>query len=195
MNEKIKKSARASGAILVILALSVLAGFLYQTVWDAIDRGRYPREFSEYVSAYSEKYGVPEYIVYSVIKVESDFASNAVSHAGAIGLMQITPDTFSWISMMMKRTADTGMLYDPETNIEYGTYLLSYLYMRYNRWDTAFAAYNAGVTRADEWIQDPRYADEDGRLTNIPFKERKQYVKRVKDAIRVYKSLYGTDYS
>ena len=48
-------------------------------------------------------------------------ASSAVSSAGAVGLMQITPDTFSWISMLMTRTADSGMLYDPETNIEDGT--------------------------------------------------------------------------
>ncbi len=192
MNERVKKGIRTSGVILIILAAAVLAGFLYQTVWDAIDRTRYPRDFSEYVSKYSDQYGVPEYVIYAVIKVESGFTSNAVSSAGAVGLMQITPDTFSWISMLMKRTADSGMLYDPETNIEYGTYLLSYLYMRYNRWDTVFAAYNAGMSRADEWLKNPEYTDEDGRLTDIPYKETAKYVKRVNDAIGVYKRLYGT---
>ncbi len=192
MNNRLKKSARMSGAILLILAAAVLAGFLYQTVWDAIDRARYPRDYSEYVTKYSDQYGIPEYVIYSVIKVESDFVSNAVSSKGAVGLMQITPDTFSWISMLMKRTSDSGMLYDPETNIEYGAYLLSYLYMRYNRWDTAFAAYNAGMTRVDGWLRNPEYTDENGRLVNIPYKETSKYVKRVNDAIEVYKRLYGT---
>ncbi len=192
MHEKLKKSVRMSAVILIILAAAVLAGFLYQTVWDAIDRARYPRDFSDYVTKYCDRYGVPEHVVYAVIKVESGFQSNAVSSAGAVGLMQITPDTFSWISMMLKRTSDSGMLYDPETNIEYGTYLLSYLYMRYNRWDTAFAAYNAGMSRADEWLKNPQYTDDDGRLTNIPYKETAKYVRKVNDAIGVYKRLYGT---
>ena len=147
-----KKTARRSAAILVILCLSVLAGFLYSVIWDKVDRVRFPREYAEYVSEYSAAYGVPEYIVYAVIKTESDFVSNAVSSAGAVGLMQITPDTFAWISMLMKETNEAGMLYDPATNIRSGTYLLSYLYMRYNRWDVVFAAYNAGMTQAEAAI-------------------------------------------
>ncbi len=194
MNTRIKSSLRMSVVIIVILVLSVVAGFLYQTIWDAIDRVRYPQDYSEYVTKYAAEYGVPEYIVYAVIKVESDFASNALSHAGAVGLMQMTPDTFAWVSMLMKQSEDPGMLYDPETNIEYGTYLLSYLYMRYNRWDTVFAAYNAGMTRVDGWLEDPAIADENGLLVDIPIKETDKYVDRVNDAIRVYKRLYYAAY-
>ncbi|MBR2848417.1 MAG: lytic transglycosylase domain-containing protein [Clostridia bacterium] len=194
MTSNFKKSVRMSAVILTILIASILCAFLYQTIWDAIDRSRYPQEYSEYVTEYSRRFGVPEHVIYAVIKVESDFVSNAVSPAGAVGLMQITPDTFSWISMLMKRSDDTGMLYDPETNIEYGTYLLSYLYMRYNRWDTVFAAYNAGMTRVDEWLTTPDYTDGDGRLTNVPYKETRKYIDRVNDSIRVYKRLYGETY-
>jgi len=185
-----KTTVRRSAVIVIILVLSILSGLLYQIVWDRIDRARYPQEYSEYVSACSAVYGVPEYVIYSVIKTESDFSSNAVSSAGAVGLMQITPDTFSWISMMMKRSDDVGMLYDPKTNIEYGTYLLSYLYAKYNRWDTVFAAYNAGMGITDEWLADPAYSDEDGKLTDIPYKETRSYVKKVNGAIDVYKRLY-----
>ena len=92
--------------------------------------------------------------------------------------------------MLMKRTAEDGMLYDPKTNIEYGTYLLSYLYMRYNRWDTVFAAYNAGMTRVDGWLTDPALTDENGRLQEIPIKETQEYVKKVNNAIDVYRRLY-----
>ncbi len=185
-----RKTARRSAAIVAILVLSILCALIYQVVWDKIDRQRYPRQYSDYVTEYSAAYGVPEYVVYAVIKVESDFTSNAESHAGAIGLMQIMPDTFDWISMRLKRNSEQGMLYDPRTNIEYGTYMLSYLYMRYNRWDTAFAAYNAGHGRVDQWITDPEYADEDGNLVKIPFRETQKYVEKVNDAIEVYKRLY-----
>lgn len=185
-----KKTAQRSAAILAILVLSVLAGFLYSMIWERVDRVRYPQEYQEYVSEYSVAYGVPEYIIYAVIKTESDFVSNAVSDAGAVGLMQITPDTFEWISMLMKEDIDPGMMYDPGTNIRYGSYLLSYLYMRYNRWDVVFAAYNAGVTRADQWLADPACVDENGELVHIPFEETEKYVKKVNDAIDVYRRLY-----
>jgi soluble lytic murein transglycosylase len=185
-----KKTARRSAAIVIILVLSIVCALIYQVVWDKIDRQRYPRQYSEYVSEYSAAYGVPEYVVYAVIKVESDFASNAESHAGAIGLMQLMPDTFDWVSMRLKRSSEQGMLYDPRTNIEYGTYMLSFLYMRYNRWDTAFAAYNAGHSRVDQWLTDPEITDEDGNLVRIPFRETEKYVKKVNDAIEVYKRLY-----
>lgn len=185
-----KTTVRRSAAILLILAISILSGFLYSALWDRADRIRFPQNYSEYVSRYAAEYGVPEYIVYAVIKTESNFESNAVSDAGAIGLMQITPATFEWVSRLMKRSSDRGMLYDPETNIEYGTYLLSYLYMRYNRWDTVFAAYNAGMTRVDDWLQDSRYSDGDGKLSEIPFRETEEYIHKVNDAIDVYRRLY-----
>lgn len=188
-----RKVIRRSVAILLILVLALLCGFLYQLIWDTIDRERYPQKYSEYVSEYSVAYGVPEYIIYAVIKTESNFSSNAVSSAGAVGLMQITPDTFDYISMLMKRSSDTGLLYDPRTNIEYGTYLLSYLYMQYNRWDTVFAAYNVGIARVDSWLADPDITDKEGRLTRIPYEETRRYIKKVNDAIRVYKRLYYSD--
>ena len=185
-----KKTVRRSIAILIILVISILSGFLYSAVWNRIDRSRYPQQYSEYVGKYASEYGVPEYIVYAVMKTESNFESNAVSPAGAVGLMQLTPDTFDWVSMLMKRSTETGMLYDPETSIEYGTYLLSYLYMHYNRWDTVFAAYNAGMARVDEWLADPSLTDENGRLESIPFEETEEYVKKVNNAIDVYRRLY-----
>lgn len=185
-----KKTVRRSGVILGILVISILGGLLYNAVWNRVDRSRYPQTYSEYVKESASRYGVPEYIVYAVIKTESDFSSNAVSSAGAVGLMQMTPDTFEWVSMLMKRTSEAGMLYDPQTNIEYGTYLLSYLYMHYNRWDTVFAAYNAGMTRVDQWLTDPSLTDENGRLVKIPIEETEQYIKKVNNAIDVYRRLY-----
>lgn len=186
-----KKSAAFSSIVIIcILILSILMGLLCQTIADAIDKKRYPQGFAEYVTKYAAECGVPEYVVYSVIQTESKFQSNAASSAGAIGLMQITPDTFSWIMAMKKETLQPGMLYDPETNIRYGTYYLAYLYSHFNVWDTAFAAYNAGMNRVDEWLENPEYSSDGKHLDSIPYEETRNYVKKVDSAMETYKRLY-----
>lgn len=187
---KYKKALVRSAVIISILLLSVLTGFLFQFIWDKVDRANYPRDYSEYVEQYAGQYGVPEAVVYAVIKTESSFSSGAVSDVGAVGLMQIMPDTFNWLMTMTKESLEAGMLYDPATNIKYGTYYLSYLYLRYGSWDEVFAAYNAGHGKVDEWLEDGQYTGKDGKLVQIPFDETRNYVKKVNHAIGVYKRLY-----
>ena len=187
---KYKKALIRSGVLVSILVLSVLTGFLFQFIWDKVDRANYPREYSEYVEQYAGQYGVPEPVVYAVIKTESDFSSGAVSDAGAVGLMQIMPETFNWLMTMTQESLEAGMLYDPGTNIKYGTYYLSYLYLRYGSWNEVFAAYNAGHANVDDWLENTEYVDENGKLVQIPYEETKNYVKKVTHAIDVYKRLY-----
>ena len=175
--------------ILAILSLSVIIGFLYQLIWDNIDRKNYPQSYSEYVEKYSEMYGVPEYIVYATIKVESGFSSNAVSSAGAVGLMQLMPDTFQYLMAENKEAYEPDLIYGPETNIRYGTYFLSLLYSEFGVWDTAFAAYNAGRGKVNEWLKSPDY-NSNGKLVNIPYPETAAYVQKVGKAMLVYKKLY-----
>ena len=91
---KLKNTIVRSVVIIVILCLSMCMGLLYQTVWHKIDLKNHPRDFSEYVSKYAAEYGVPEYILYAVIKTESDFESNKLSESGEVGLMQLSPETF-----------------------------------------------------------------------------------------------------
>ncbi|MEE0968776.1 MAG: lytic transglycosylase domain-containing protein, partial [Clostridia bacterium] len=146
--------------------------------------------YSEYVEKYSELYGVPKEIIYATIKTESDFVSSAVSGAGAIGLMQIMPDTFTWLCEKNGEKLEAGMLYDPETNIRYGSYYLSYLYSEFGLWETVYAAYNCGPGRVKEWQADTDYADSNGVLIKIPFKETKDYVKKLTKATDIYKRLY-----
>ncbi len=189
---KYKNALIRSAVIVSILILSVCIGLLYQYIWDKIDHSRYPMPdtYSQYVTEYSGEYGVPEYMIYSVIKTESGFDSSAVSPKGAVGLMQIMPDTFTWLMTLTGEAHDTGMLYDPETNIKYGTYFLSYLYVKYGKWDTALAAYNAGSHNVDDWLADPALNDGDGKLLSIPYEETATYVKRVNSAVDIYRRLY-----
>ncbi len=190
---KHKKAIVRSIVIVSIILLSVICGFIFQTILDKVDRVNYPQKYSEYVEKYSYEYGIPEYVVYSVMKVESNFDSGAVSADGAVGLMQMMPDTFNWLTSLRQENLDSAMLHDPETNIKYGSYYLSYLYVRYGSWQEVYAAYNAGQGAIDKWLQDESLTDQNGKLVKIPFDETEEYVKKIEKANETYKRLYYTN--
>lgn len=179
-------------SFVIIFILALAAGFA--TFWvfveDRILEHTHPLPYHDTVSLMSAEYAVPEEVIYAVMSVESDFKSDAQSSKGAIGLMQITPDTFNWLcSKNGAEDTNPELLYNPETNIRYGTYFLSLLYSEFGVWDTAFAAYNAGRGKVNEWLKSPDY-NSNGKLVNIPYPETAAYVQKVGKAMLVYKKLY-----
>ncbi|MBQ2862818.1 MAG: lytic transglycosylase domain-containing protein [Clostridia bacterium] len=189
-----KKAFIRSVTVIIIFALSIAIGYYSSLLWDKAEKNLYPLRYAEFVDDASESFGVPKKIIYAVIKTESDFDSTAQSSAGAIGLMQIAPATFEEISGKLGDSYEKGMMYDPETNIRYGTYYLSYLYRYFEDWDLVFAAYNAGMGNVSSWLDDTQYSDGQGHLVNIPFAETSQYVKKINDAINKYIDLYGDEF-
>ncbi len=178
--------------IVLILVIAVAAGFLTDLLITLVEKAIYPIKFESYVEDAAAEYGVPEEIVYALIECESNFDSGAVSRAGAVGLCQLLPETFDWLTNdILYEHLAPGMLYDPETNIRYGVYYLSRLYDRYADWSLVFAAYNAGPGRVDEWLENPDYADGEGGLKKIPFRETRQYVEKMEKAWAKYEELYG----
>lgn len=175
--------------ILGILVVAALVATLWERVDDAFLRKTHPQKYSESVEKYAAEYDVPESVVYAVIKTESGFTPDAVSLKGAIGLMQITPDTFDWLCSKTGGEANALLLYEPDTNIRYGTYFLSLLHNEYKAWDTVYAAYNAGRGRVNSWLASEEY-NNNGRLKNIPYEETASYVKKVEKAQSVYARLY-----
>jgi len=152
--------------------------------------GVFPLEYVGVIEKYSNEYGVDNHLIYAVIHTESRFESDALSPAGAVGLMQVTEETGEFIAKKLEITAfKVEDLKDPETNIKMGTYYLSYLQTMFEREETVLAAYNAGPNRVKTWLLDPAYATGDV-LTNIPFKETKDYVDRVLLREKIYKILY-----
>ena len=139
---------------------------------NSIQKKLYPRKYSVIVEKYSAEYDVPEYIIYSVIYVESSFDKNAVSPSGAIGLMQLMPSTYTWLAEI--NNEETKDIFDSEENIKYGTYYLAFLYDRYESWEIAFAAYNAGMGNVDSWLKEDIY--------EIKFSETKNYVDKLRVA-------------
>lgn len=189
-----KKQTNIGVIVLIILAISIALGFVFDFAITRIEYSVYPKpdEYATYVKKYSEKFYVPEEIVWAVIKTESNFNASAVSNKGAVGLMQLIEPTFEDISnLRLKEGLPSGMRYDPETSIRYGTYYLSYLYDRYGDWDTVIAAYNGGLGKVDGWM------GEDGKLTldEIPFDyfETISYVIKVNFRAERYKKLYASD--
>ena len=168
---------------------------LTDATWDLIDRANYPRIFEESVKKYSAEYDVPEYIIYAIIKVESNFNSKAMSKAGALGLMQIIEQTFEWLTgdEHFNEHLEFEKLKDPDICIRYGTYYFRYLWKKFDSLDLAFVAYNAGESFVREWLKDGRYTDDEGNLIEIPFSETEYYVIKIDRAIGYYKKLYYKD--
>jgi len=152
-----------------------------------------PDEYVSEIEKWSDEYGVPIEIVCGVIYTESGFDPEAVSNAGAKGMMQITKDTFDWILFKLKEQQPEEALFDYSINIKYGTYLLSFLYDEFGDWDTAFAAYNAGRGKVNSWLEDESIT-QDGKLKNIPYKETEEYIEKVNKAAGKYKELYFSDH-
>lgn len=192
-----RNKPRYAPLILIIIVIAIAFGFLFDFICTRIELGLHPKpdEYAEFVEKYAQEYSVSEELVWAVIKTESGFDSSAVSNKGAIGLMQMMPSTFEWLTNdILRDHHNSGMLYDPETNIKYGTYYLSRLHNRFGDWDTAIAAYNGGEGNVSEWLADLRYSDDGKKLKieNIPdeFSETENYVKKVNKAFRKYKELY-----
>lgn len=152
-------------------------------------RRAFPLRYGVEIAHMAKAYNLDKKLVYAVIKVESDFVPDAVSPAGAAGLMQIMPDTGEWVMWKLGEEYDASRITEPEYNINIGCYLLSYLIEHYDgNLDFAIAAYNAGSGRVDGWLADPQYYD--GTTLNIPYNETSNYLAKVNYAYEKYKKLY-----
>lgn len=190
----IKRRRNGRRTWLLFMALLILASAFFLVFGDDVEREHYPTGYAVYVEIYAKKYDLPSSLIYAVIHTESNFRPTAVSSAGAVGLMQLMPSTFRWLSDdMLGERLMSAALYDPATNIRYGTYYLGMLYNRYGRWTEALAAYNAGPGKVDAWLSDPSLTDESGHLVpdTIPVRETRVYVTTVERAWQAYERLYA----
>ena len=207
VNQQQKKSKGCLGRIIAfILVVAIVGGVIFGAVQlfskgfihdrvDDIRKIQYPKKYSEYVEKYSENYGVDENLVYAVIRTESHFNADDMSGAGAMGLMQITSECFDFLQNNIPDDSteyDDSALYNPEVNIKFGTYFLSYLLDKYDNIEkTALAAYNAGFGTVDNWLSDPACSKDGKNLDVILYPETENYVKKVEDAKNAYIDLYG----
>ncbi len=144
----------------------------------------FPTKFKEEVASASTSFGVDRAVIYSVINVESGFQKDAVSRKGAIGLMQLMPDTANEIAQ--KLDIKSFDLKNPQDNITLGTFYFSTLKKRFKDEKTALCAYNAGPSNVSLWLLNKKYSDDGKTLKNIPFKETREYIEKINKNLKYY---------
>ncbi len=171
-------------SIIIFLLIIFLVLLLLKHILNLV----FPIKYSEYVEKYSEECNIDKNLIYAVIKQESNFKNDVNSNKGAKGLMQLIDST--GIHLATQLGYDEHDLYDPETNIEFGTKYLAYLIGKYKNDKIALAAYNAGEGNVDTWINQGIIESDGSNLQNIPFKETNMYVRRVLINYEIYSKLY-----
>ena len=176
-----------ASALTVLIALGAWALFGR----DRADLSRYPMTYAPEIRAAATEFSLDPAYVASVVLAESSFDAEAVSSAGAIGLMQIMPSTGEWIAGKLDDAFDVQRLYEPSVNLRYGCWYLRFLLDRYDGdMRTASTAYHQGQGRVDEWLQDPEYSQDGRTLTAISSAVTDTYVSRIMESYEHYKELY-----
>jgi len=153
----------------------------------------YPQGFWESIVTYAGKYKQDPYFIAAIIKEESQFRTDALSSAGARGLMQVMPATGEWAARLNKLSGfDREKLFDSDTAINIGTWYVSHLMKRFkNDPLLVAAAYNAGPEAVQGWIARNGYqGDRDLFVEMIPYAETRRYVKKVLRNYAEYKRIY-----
>ena len=169
-----------SGALLVFAGA---AAWVVKAEPDWYLRARYPLAYEHIVSAHARNYDLDPTLLAAVIYAESRFDSDAESEAGAVGLMQLLPETAKGIAV---RTGGARFvvsdLRDPEINVRYGSWYLDHLRAHYDGdMRLALAAYHAGQGNVDRWREEG---------SGIAFPETRAYVDEVERVRRVYAKAY-----
>jgi len=138
----------------------------------------YPIAYTPQLIALAEEHGLDPALVAAVVRCESRFAADAVSRCGAIGLMQIMPDTGAWIAQQLAiPDFETDQLFEPAHNLRFGIWYLSHLVERFGNQRDALAAYNAGPGNVERWQSG----------SEVVFEETRLYIERVSRSIPIYR--------
>jgi soluble lytic murein transglycosylase len=172
----------------VVFLAALVAAFFYveetQPSWYA--RLRYPLEYEHIVRGHARQYELDAALLAAVIYRESKFDPDARSSSGAIGLMQLLPDTAQGIAQLTGGSRfEVDDLYDPEINVRYGSFYLRRLLEKYDDERLALAAYNAGQANVDGWLAEG--------VEEIPFPETREFVDNVLEAREVYARVYADE--
>ena len=192
-----KKGGKVKVVIISIVAIALAvtavlaATHFYKSTENNLEKSAYPLEYTDLVNKAAKDYNLQPALIYGVIHTESRFNPDAGSSVGALGLMQIMPETFDWLQEKRGEAGKytTEDLYTPSVNIDYGSYLLRYFLDYYGNEKCAVAAYNAGF-EVSNWLEDPNCSPDGMTLDVIPYPETSEYVVKVENAKQKYIELY-----
>jgi peptidoglycan lytic transglycosylase len=170
-------------ALLAVIAGLVLYVQAAEPSW--YYRLRYPLSYEQIVRGHARNYDLEPALLAAVIYQESKFDAEARSDAGAVGLMQLQPETAKGIAL---RTGGSRFRVDdltnPEINVRYGSWYLRHLLDKYGDEELALAAFNAGQGNVDSWRRQGK---------GIAFAETRHYVDRVQDLKAIYRDAYASE--
>lgn len=191
---RMRRAWLAAAAGLLLLAALVCLGVFW--LWGHLHPPAapelYPVKYEAYISQYAEANDLSPAYVAAVILAESSYNPEAVSYAGARGLMQLMPETARDIAGWLDEEYDWDGLFDPETNIRYGSRYLGYLMRRYDGdMRCASSAYHQGPGTVDRWLSDPQYSEDGQTLAVIASDVTSTYVGRVLKYYEKYAEIYA----
>lgn len=151
----------------------------------------FPAKHLETIDKYCEKYNLDKAMVCAIIYVESGFNENATSNKGASGLMQIMETTANWAAGEIDiENYDYKRIYETDVNISIGCWYLARLMNQYNgSTELALAAYNGGSGNVRKWLDNEKYSKDGVSLSHIPYKETREYVKKIERYTKVYEII------
>jgi len=156
--------------------------------WEAL----FPKPYWIDLKRFSSDNALDPYLVAALIRQESEFNPAAVSHANAVGLMQLLPKVGKSVARQEKlKHFSSTQLFTPGMNMQLGTRYFRSMVDKFGSFEYALAAYNAGADRVQDWLGQGKYRDAQEFVESIPFTETREYVQAILRNADVYRQLYG----
>lgn len=186
-----KRRNRLRRRVVLVLALAVIALLFVRSEW--MSRWLYPVHFREEIASVSKDYELDAHLVAAIIRVETNYKPEAVSKKGAIGIMQLMPDTADWIINKggFKGITPDSISRDPRDGMEIGSWYLNELSRQFGgNMVKVIAAYNAGPGTVNRWLNEGTWDGEFATVDQVPYGETRHYIQRVIYYYNKYKTLY-----
>jgi len=188
------------GKTIPALLLAAVLAVLFANEW--VLEWIYPIKFEEEIEEAARTYGVDKHLLAAIIRAESNYRSDKVSAKGAVGLMQIMPETADWLAAIAGLEPPLGdRLFEPELNIRIGAMYVRMLTEQFadrmGRDEPASdlaliaAAYNAGPGAVGRWLADGTWSGKYRESGQIPYGETRHFVERVIYYYNKYQQIYG----
>jgi soluble lytic murein transglycosylase len=185
------RKKRAFALLLIVFLLMLFMNSSY------IGKKLYPIYFQEEIRQSASNNQVDPFLIAAIIRVETNYKSHLESKKGAIGIMQLMPDTASWIV----ETSDVGYytvddLKHANVSIQMGGWYIGWLLKHYNgNIYYTIAAYNAGQGNVNKWKQNGIWKGTPEDIDHIPFGETRHYIQRVLYYHNKYTDLYKQEWN
>ncbi|OEG00098.1 lytic transglycosylase [Vulcanibacillus modesticaldus] len=173
--------------IIYTLLFLVFLSINTKWLWELI----YPIKYEHEIEEYSRRFDVDPFLILSIIQVETSFEEDRTSKKGAVGPMQIMPDTAIWIIDQAGFSYKLEDLAKPKVNIALGSWYVSNIFHQFDRNIVAtIAAYNAGPNKVSKWFKEGIWDGTLEKVNRIPYGETRHYIQRVLFFYERYKWIY-----